>query len=93
MYFTLLAINSLDYFLYLIIFILSRMSPYPHSLVAQMVNHLPTTPETWVRFLGQEDPLEKEWQPTPVSLPGESHGQRNLGGYSPRDRKESDTTE
>ena len=26
--------------------------------------------ETWVRFLGQEDPLEKEWQPTPVFWPG-----------------------
>ena len=29
-------------------------------LVAQMVKHLPTMRETWVRFLGQEDPLEKE---------------------------------
>ena len=28
-----------------------------------------------------------------VFLPGESHGQRSLVGYSPRDRKESDTTE
>ena len=31
--------------------------------------------------------------PTPVFLPGESHGQRSLGGYRPRGRKESDTTE
>ena len=30
------------------------------SLVAQMVKHLPTMLETWVRSLGQEDPLEKE---------------------------------
>ena len=30
------------------------------SLVAQMVKHLPTIQETWVRSLGQEDPLEKE---------------------------------
>ena len=30
------------------------------SLVAQMVKHLPTMPETWVQSLGQEDPLEKE---------------------------------
>ena len=30
------------------------------SLVAQMVKRLPTMRETWVRFLGQEDPLEKE---------------------------------
>ena len=30
------------------------------SLVAQMVKHLPAMQETWVRSLGQEDPLEKE---------------------------------
>ena len=30
---------------------------------------------------------------TPVFLTGESHGQRSLGRYSPRDRKESDMTE
>ena len=30
------------------------------SLVAQMVKNLPTVQETWVRFLGQEDPLEEE---------------------------------
>ena len=34
-----------------------------------------------------------KWQPTPVLLPGESHGQRSLVGYSPWSRKESDTTE
>ena len=33
------------------------------------------------------------WQPTPVFLPGESHGQRSLAGYSPQGCKESDTTE
>ena len=35
----------------------------------------------------------RKWQPTPVFLPGESHGQRSLAGYSPRGRKESNTTE
>ena len=38
-------------------------------------------------------PWRRKWQPTPVFLPGESHGQRSLVGYSPRGRKESDTTE
>ena len=40
--------------------------------------------EVWDQFLSLEDPLEKErkWQPTPVFLPGESQGQRNLVGYS-----------
>ena len=34
-----------------------------------------------------------KWLPTPVFLPGKSHGQRSLVGYSPWGRKESDTTE
>ena len=34
-----------------------------------------------------------EWQPSLVSLPGKSHGQRSLAGYSPWGRKELDTTE
>ena len=46
-----------------------------------------------VSSLGWEDPLEKKWQPTPVFLPGEFHGQRSLADYSPWGRKESDTTE
>ena len=33
------------------------------------------------------------WQSTPVFLPGESHGQRNLAGYSPWGPKELDSTE
>ena len=33
------------------------------------------------------------WQPTLVFLPGESHGQRSLAGYSSWGHKESDTTE
>ena len=45
------------------------------------------------RSLGQEDPLEKEMAPTPVLLPGKSHGRRSVVGYSPWGRKESDTTE
>ena len=35
----------------------------------------------------------RAWQPTPVFLPGESHGQRSLAGCSPCGHKESDTTE
>ena len=38
-------------------------------------------------------PWRRKQQPTPVFLPGESHGQRSLVGYSPWGRKESDTTE
>ena len=39
------------------------------------------------RFLG-----EGEWLPTPVFLPGKSHGQRSLEGYSPWVTKEADMT-
>ena len=38
-------------------------------------------------------PWRRKWQPTPVFLPGESHGGRSLVGYSPWGCKESDTTE
>ena len=38
-------------------------------------------------------PWRRKWQPTPVFLPGEFHGQRSLVGYSPWSRKESDTIE
>ena len=48
--------------------------------------------ETQVRPLGWED-SPGGWQPTPVFLPGKSHGQRSLGGHSPWGGKESDTTE
>ena len=35
----------------------------------------------------------RKWQPTPVFLPRETHGQRSLAGYSPWTRKESDMTQ
>jgi len=39
--------------------------------------------DPWV----QKIPWRREWQPTPVFLPGESHGQRILVGYSPWGRR------
>ena len=38
-------------------------------------------------------PWRRKWQPTPAVLPGKSHGQRSLAGYSPWGLKESDMTE
>ena len=38
------------------------------SLVAQLMKNLPAMPETWVQFLGQEDPLEKEMANHPSIL-------------------------
>ena len=45
-----------------------------------VVKNLPVIQDTWVQSLGREDLLERKWQPTPVFLPGESHGQRSLAG-------------
>ena len=58
-----------------------------------MVKNLPANAENESlipesgRFLG-----EGEWLPTPVFLPGKSHGQRSLEGYSPWVTKEADMT-
>ena len=57
-----------------------------------MVKNPPTTQETQVHFLGQEDPLEKRRATTPIFLPGESHGQRSVVGYSPWGHKDLNTT-
>ena len=62
---------------------------YVTSLVAQMVKRLSTMRKTWVGKI----PWRRKWQSTPVLLPGKSHGQRSLVGYSPWGSKESDTTE
>ena len=59
------------------------------SLVAQRLKHLPGMRETWFRKI----PWRRKWQPTPVLLPGESHGGRSLVGYSPWGCTESDRTE
>ena len=72
----------------MIIYFLSRA-----SLVAQTVRNLPAMQETgfdpWVRKIS----CRRSWQPTPVFLPGEFHGQRSLVAYSPWGCKESDRIE
>ena len=63
------------------------------TLVAQMVKHLLQWGrpgfDPWVGKI----PWRRKWQPSTVLLPGKSHGERSLVGYSPWGRKESDTTE
>ena len=44
-------------------------------------------------LVGIEESQRRQWHPTPVLLPGKSHGWRSLVGCSPRGREESDTTE
>ena len=63
------------------------------SVVAQSLKNLPAGQETWVGSLGWEDPLEKGMPPTPVFLPGKSHGQRSLAGSIVHGVTESDMTE
>ena len=63
------------------------------SLIAQSVKNLPAVLETWVQFLGREDPLEKEMATHSSILAWKSHGHRSLVGCSPRGHKESGTTE
>ena len=42
---------------------------------------------------GNPDSWRRQWHPTPVLLPGKSHGPRSLVGYSPWGHQELDTTE
>ena len=63
------------------------------ALVAQMVKRLPAMQETWAQSLGCKIPRRRRWQPTSVLLPGKSHRQGSLVGYSPWGCKESDRTE
>ena len=65
----------------------------PASLVAQMAENLPAMQESQVRSLVRKILWRREWLPTLVFLPGKSHGQRSLVGYSPWGHKKSDTTE
>ena len=44
-------------------------------------------------FYNMPSLCRREWQPTPIFLPGESHRQGSLAGYSPWGQQESDTTE
>ena len=59
-------------------------SAFRASLVAQMVKNFPAVLENRLRSLSWKDLLEKGMAThTPVFLPREFHGQRNLAGYSP----------
>ena len=52
----------------------------------------PAVQDMQIRSLGWEDTQRRKWQPTPVILPGKSHGQWSLVGYGPRAHKESGMT-
>ena len=57
------------------------------SLVAQTAKTLPAIQRPGFNPWVQKIPQRREWKPTPISLPGKSHGQRSLVGYSPQGHK------
>ena len=58
------------------------------SSMAQLVNNLPAKAGNMGSIPGSERfPQRREWLPSPVFLPGGSHGQRSLVGYSPWGRR------
>ena len=57
-----------------------------------MVKNLPAM-QPWFDPWAGKIPWRREWLPNPVFLPGKSHGQRSLVGYSPWGHKESNTAE
>ena len=63
-------------------------NPPANAGYARDVGSIPGS-DPWVRKI----PWRRKWQPTSVFLPGKSHGQRSLAGYSPWDLKELDKTE
>ena len=63
------------------------------SLVTQMIKCLPAMQETWVRFLGWEDPLEKEMAIHSSTLTWKIPWTEEALDYSPWGRIELDTTE
>ena len=62
------------------------------SLVAQLVKNLPAMQETWVQFLGWEDPLEKEMAAHSSILAWRISWTEEPGGLQPMALQESDTT-
>ena len=62
---------------------------YRHKLIRNKHHLWDPGFDPWVGKI----PWRRKWQPTPVILPRESHGQRSLEGYSPRGCKELDMTE
>ena len=60
--------------------------------MAQMVKHLPAMQRPGFDPWFGKIPFRRKWQPAPVFLPGNSHGQRSLIGYSSWGHKELDTT-
>ena len=71
----------------------STFNGFPDSSVVKNPPAIQETQESWVRFLGWEDPLEKEMAAHSSILAWKMLWTWEPGGYSPQGSKESDTTE
>ena len=74
-----------------------RKAMWPQSGAEVNRKKFPERPTMFQLYVGpalrRTSPRRRRWHPTPVLLPGKSHGQRSLVGYSPWGREELDTTE
>ena len=72
-----------------------KIEPMSPSLVGTSLTTLPPGEVQVLWTLNQENDVtwRRKWQPTPVFLPGKSHGQRSLVGYSTWGRKELGSTQ
>ena len=64
-------------------YLIDSTQGFPSDSVVKNLPVMQERQEMWVWSLGWEDPLEESMATTPVFLPGESHEQRSLTGYSP----------
>ena len=69
------------------LFFTVHLGPHRGFPGGRVVKNLPAMQEVWVCSPGWDDPLEREMAAHPISLPGESRGQRSLAGHSPQSRK------
>ena len=65
----------------------------PETTLSSLFIYLFSTLSSLMCHIKDSFPWRRKWQPTPVLLPGESHGQRSLTGYSPCGCEEADMTE
>ena len=68
------VVKPINTFTLYVVTILCVLGTLRASHVAQLIKNMPAMWDTWVRFLGWEDPLEKERLPTPIFWLGEFHG-------------------
>ena len=87
-----LSLNRLDSCIYSFYRSLSKYLRVPRWLSSKESTCANAGDVDLIPGLGTSIPWRRKWQPTPVFLPGESHGQRSLVGYSPEGCKELDTT-